>query len=197
MPRYMFDAILYDCGVDVVLAYVYLTSEFHRHRRRYQDREKFYFSLSELQRESGLRDFYAILGRLQKGWRFSGGVTLFEYSGYRKIFVTDWSCGDEDSGNNAAAMIERERSIAESAAKLMAERNVTSKKKHKRVGTGVGCMLLDRDEMVALSGDAELFMLGWSKFRNNLAEVNTYQERTLIKLYKNIKDYPVRWRAWP
>src|SRR5262249_46603298 len=31
MPRYMFDTVLYGFGVDGVLAYVYLTSEFHRY----------------------------------------------------------------------------------------------------------------------------------------------------------------------
>jgi hypothetical protein len=128
----MFDAVLYQFGVDGALAYVYLTSEFHRYRRRYQDREQFYFSLGELQGESGLRDFFRILGQLHKGWTFSSGAHLFEYSGYRKIIVTKWATGDEDEGNNAAMMLAREKSIAASAAMLMSARNVTTKKKAKR-----------------------------------------------------------------
>src|SRR5262249_14208754 len=128
---YMFDAVLNTFGVEPLLAYVYLTAEFHRYRRRYQDREKFYVSLGELQHESGLRNFYAILHRLHEGWKFSGGNHLFEYSGYRKIFVTDWATGDEDSGKNAALMIDREKSIAAAAARLMAGRNAASRKKRK------------------------------------------------------------------
>jgi hypothetical protein len=50
--------------------------------------------------------------------------------------MMDRFMGEEDTGNNAAAMIERERSIAESGARLMSERNVTRKKRYKRFGAG-------------------------------------------------------------
>ena len=110
------ETILDRFGIVPTLVYVYLTAEMHRYRRRYENRGRFYVSLGELQRASGIRNFYAIVRTLHDDFTFSGGSHLFEFSGYRKLTFTNWSIGDEDG--NAEGYLQRENRYRVAAREL-------------------------------------------------------------------------------
>ena len=86
-----------------------VATEYHRYRRRYEDRSKFYVSLGEMQRESGLDHFYSVIQRLYQEWQWSDKSRLFEVSGCTKLMFTKWQIGDEN--NNAANWHQREQDI--------------------------------------------------------------------------------------
>ena len=119
MPRYMFETILDRFGPTATLAYVYLTAEKHRYRRRFEDRGKFFISLGDMQRASGLRNLYQITRKLHHEFKFNGEKHLFEFSGYRRLVFTEWNVGDEEV--NAEIYLQREEKIRLAARQLKIE----------------------------------------------------------------------------
>ena len=116
MPRYMFETILFLYGPAVALAYVYLTAEKHRYRRRFEDRGKFFVSLGEMQRASGLRNFYQIAQLLRNQMKYPEGNRVFEFSGYRRMCFTDWNIVTEQE--NVELYFRREQCIREAVREL-------------------------------------------------------------------------------